>query len=197
MGDPRNLVNFTKWAAQNYPADHYYLAVDDHGNSIAGIAWDDSSDDDNLTPPELYAALKEITNNGARKIDVLDWEACLMQTFEGAYDVRNFANYLFGFESVSYGGNTYPKYFENLTASSTPAQFVQSALDAYFAGRSGAVVGSVLDLSQIGAVQGAVDNLADALLSQLGTQKDAMTAARTAAQKFDTGDDFRITKEEY
>ncbi|MFQ5595987.1 MAG: clostripain-related cysteine peptidase, partial [Anaerolineae bacterium] len=197
MGDPQNLVNFAKWAMQNYPADHYYLGVDDHGNSIAGIAWDDTSNGDNLSPPELYGIMKEITDNGANKIDVLDWEACLMQTFEGAYDMRNFAKYLFGFESVSYGGNTYPRYFENLTASTTPAQFVDAALDAYFSGRSGAVVGSAVDLSQIGAVQTAVDNLADALLSQVGAQKDAITTARTAAQKFDVGDDFRITNEDY
>lgn len=197
MGDPRNLVNFVKWAAQNYPADHYYLAIDDHGNSVAGIAWDDTSNGDNLTPPELYAALKEITNNGARQIDVLDWEACLMQTFEGAYDVRNFANFLFGFESVSYGGNTYPRYFQNLTASTTPAQFVQSTLEAYFQDRTGAVVGSVVNLSQVGAVRTAVDSLADALLAQVGTQKDAMTAARNASQKFDVGDDFKITNDDY
>lgn len=197
MGDPRTLVNFTQWAIRNYPAEHYYLAIDDHGNSVGGIAWDDTSDGDNLRPRELYEILKEVTDNGAFKLDVIDWEACLMLTYEGAYDVRNFADYLFGFESVSYGGDTYPSYFESLTATTTPRQFVDDAVDAYFENRSGAVVGAAVDLSQMDAVASTVNDLADGLLAQLGASKDAMTAARSAAQKFEVDGDIRITDADY
>jgi hypothetical protein len=196
MGDPRTLNNFVQWAVQNYPADHYYLAIDDHGNSVGGIAWDDTNDD-NLKPPELYAVLKELTNNGARKFDVLDWEACLMQTFEDAYDMRHFAAFLFGFESTSTGGNTYSKYFQTLQRNTTPAQLAETALNAYFVGRSAPVVGSVVDLQRIEGVRIAVDNLANALLNQVGTQKAAMEAARTATQKFEVDGDYKITNEDY
>lgn len=197
MGDPRTLVNFTQWAIRNYPAEHYYLAIDDHGNSVGGIAWDDTSDGDNLRPRELYETFKELTNNGAHRLDVIDWEACLMLTYEGAYDMRRFADYLFGFESASYGGDTYASYFGSLTATTTPRQFVENAVDAYFRNRSGAVVGAAIDLGQMEAVAGAVNTLSAGLLTELGTSKDAMTAARSAAQKFEVDGDIRITDEDY
>ncbi len=47
------------------------------------------------------------------------------------------------------------------------------------------------------AVRTAVDNLADALLSQLGTHKAAMTTARSDSQKFEVDLDYRITDEDY
>jgi hypothetical protein len=197
MGDPRTLENFIRWAINNYPAEQYYLAIDDHGNSVGGIAWDDTSDGDNLRPQELYEVFKQVTNDGAYKLDVVDWEACLMLTYEGAYDMRNFAHYLFGFESASYGGNTYPRYFESLTATTTPHQLAEMALDAYFRDRSDPVVGAVIDLSQMDALRTAVDSLSDSLLAQLETNKDAMTAARDAAQKFEVDGDFRITGQDY
>ena len=31
MGDPQTLVDFVNWAKANYPADHYALAIVDHG----------------------------------------------------------------------------------------------------------------------------------------------------------------------
>ncbi len=43
MGDPQTMVDFVRWGQQQAPADHYYLALADHANSLDGIAWDATS----------------------------------------------------------------------------------------------------------------------------------------------------------
>ena len=87
MGDPDTLANFVTWAMDNYPAENYYLALDDHGDGAYGISRDLNPTPLNqpqLIPPEVYSALKEATRNGARKISIVDYEACLMGLTENA-----------------------------------------------------------------------------------------------------------------
>ena len=55
-----------------------------------------------------------------RKIDILDYEACLMGLTENAYDVKNLVRYLVASEQISWGIDTYPTYFGDLTAGTPP-----------------------------------------------------------------------------
>jgi hypothetical protein len=136
MGDPKTVVDFTNWAIANYPADHYFMAIDDHGGGISGTSWD-SNDvgskkiDDNLTPAELRAALKEITNNGQRKIDIFDFESCLMGMVENAYDLKDYVDYIALFQSISWTSINYPEYFKDLTASDTVEAVARRIIQRY------------------------------------------------------------------
>ncbi|MBM3190367.1 MAG: hypothetical protein FJZ90_16820, partial [Chloroflexi bacterium] len=132
MGDPQTLVDFVTWAMQNYPADRYFLAIEDHGDGTQGIAWDDSSGSDHLTNPELYAAMKRITDGGRRKIDLFAYEACLMGLYEVAYDVRDFVDYILFFQTISWANNaSYPAYMSDarFTATTTPRAFGEIIFD--------------------------------------------------------------------
>ncbi|MEZ4608750.1 MAG: hypothetical protein R2838_00580 [Caldilineaceae bacterium] len=46
MGDKETLVDFVTRAMRQFPADHYYLAIENHGNAVQGIAEDWSSEKD-------------------------------------------------------------------------------------------------------------------------------------------------------
>ncbi|MCB0159337.1 MAG: pre-peptidase C-terminal domain-containing protein, partial [Caldilineaceae bacterium] len=46
MGDKATLVDFVTRAMRQFPADHYYLAIENHGNAVQGIAEDWSSEKD-------------------------------------------------------------------------------------------------------------------------------------------------------
>ena len=133
MGDPDTLADFANWAMDQYPAENHYLAIDDHGHGVYGISWDQTNGDDALTPPELYSALKDITRNGARKIDILDYEACLMGMAETAYDVREWVDYVVFFEQISWGINTYPVYFSDLAPTHTPLTVGTRIVNRYHA----------------------------------------------------------------
>jgi len=191
MGNPQTLEDFASWAISNYPAAHYYLAIDDHGSGPWGISWDDTSNSDNITIPELNDALNSVTNNGTAKIDIVAFEACLMGLYENAYDIRNYANYLFFFESISYGDTeTYSSYLSGLTSGMTAEQLGKRIVEQYtqlLSFSSTPHVSALVDLSQMDALQSAIDDLVNALS---GADSAKIAQARSDAQKFEeNGDD--------
>ncbi len=91
MADPTVLNDFISWSMNNYPADKYLLVLWNHGGgwreverNIAerGIIVDDTSDD-YLTMAELVTGLEGIPDN----IDILGFDACLMQMIEVYYEL--------------------------------------------------------------------------------------------------------------
>ncbi len=199
VGHPDTLSNFVSWAMDQYPAENYYLAIDDHGDGAYGISWDRNASNDQLTPPELYSALKSATHNGARKIDLFDYEACLMGLAENAYDLREWVDYVVFFEQISWGLDTYPQYFSDLAATDAPLTVGQRIIDRYYTGASNAGYPhtiSLIDTSQMAAVSAAIDNFGNAIMAvDTQTRKDNINAARDGSQAFaadlDATDPFR------
>jgi len=190
MGDPDTLAGFGNWAMDQYPADHYYLAIDDHGHGVYGISWDQTDGNDALTPPELYTALKDVTNNGTRKIDIFDYEACLMGMAEVAYDVREWVDYVVFFEQISWGLNTYPRYFYDLAASDTPSAVGMRIVDRYHAEADSAGYPhtiSLVDTGQMSDVKQSSTALGNALYAT--GDVTAVTAARNNSQAFAADND--------
>ena len=185
MGDPDTLNNFVTWSMDQFPADHYYLAIDDHGNGAYGISFDATSGNNPLEPPEIRSALKAATQNGARPIDILDYEACLMGLAENAYDVRGLVRYLVASEQISWGINTYPTYFNDLTSSTLPLTVGQRIVTRY---SNTATAGgyphtiALIDTTRMDAVNTAVNNFANALMAT-GNYTNVMTA-RNNSQAF-------------
>ncbi|HMN28339.1 MAG TPA: clostripain-related cysteine peptidase, partial [Caldilineaceae bacterium] len=199
MGDGQTLVNFATWAMQNYPADHYYLAIDDHGGGVSGISWDDTSNGDNIENNELYAALKQITNNGERKLDVFAYEACLMAMYENVYDLRQFTKYIFGFPTISFTNNaSYPSYLgdQRFSANSDGRALGEIMFDVYYQAVQNAYVVSLVDSSKLDALHTAVTGLSAALRPQLNASAAKMAGARSAAQKIDANADNRLSDED-
>lgn len=166
MGNPDTLAHFTAWSMDNYPADNYYLAIDDHGHGVYGISWDQTNNNDNLTPPEVYSALKDATNNGARKIGILDYEACLMGLAENAYDVREWVDFVVFSEQISWGLDTYPRYFRDLRGDLSARAAGIRIVNRYHAVADAAGYPhtiSLINTRQMGGVKQAATRLGDAL----------------------------------
>ncbi|MFQ5615336.1 MAG: clostripain-related cysteine peptidase [Anaerolineales bacterium] len=191
VGHPDTLVNFVSWAMDQYPARNYYLAIDDHGDGAYGISVDRTSNNDLLTPPEVYSALKSATHQGDpnRKIDIFDYEACLMGLAENAYDVREWVDYVVFFEQISWGIDTYPTYFSDLAANDSALTVGQRIIDRYYQEALAANGGkgyphtiSLIDAGQMTAVRDAVTNFGNAL--QATGDKNAVNSARDKSQAF-------------
>jgi hypothetical protein len=133
MGNPRTLAAFVNWSMDRFPAENYFLALDDHGDGVYGISVDKTSND-MLTPEEIYTALKFATINGRRTIDIMDYEACLMGTTENAYDVREWVDYVVFFEQISWGIDTYPQYFRDLAPTDEPREVGERIITRYSEG---------------------------------------------------------------
>jgi len=95
MGDPNVLVDFVCWAIDNYPAEHYYLALVDHGGAWEGICYDETDDDDCLTLNDLKIAFDSINEHlknkqpDKDKIDVVFFFACIMGSIEVYYKLKD------------------------------------------------------------------------------------------------------------
>ena len=191
MGNRDTLADFITWVMEHYPAENYYLAIDDHGDGVYGISVDSTSNNDLLTPDEVYAALKTATLNGDpnRRIDILDYEACLMGLTENAYDLSEWVDYMVFSEQISWGINTYPVYFSDLRATDTPLEVGRRIVDRYHVealaannGRGYPHTISLIDTSRMEAVSTAVSDFGDAL--RASDQRSAVQRARDKSQAF-------------
>jgi hypothetical protein len=197
MGDPQTLAEFITWSRDHYPADRYYLAVADHGRGTSGVAEDDTSGDDLLTPGDLWAALNTGTNSGAWKIDVLHFDTCLMAMLEDAYQIKDFASYMIASENLGWSVFAYERYAQTIGVPAvTPRQLAVNIADIYFnhpwvQGRPRTI--SVMDLSKVEQVTAAVDRLSAELRANLVQFKNQMRNVRNVTQKFDSRDYYRIT----
>ena len=99
-GDPKTLSDFVTWGRENYPADYYYVSIASHGRGTSGLAEDETNGEDPLTPAELYHAFDVATDSGQWKIDVLHYDACLMNLLENAFEVQDFARYWISLQNL-------------------------------------------------------------------------------------------------
>lgn len=137
-GDPKNLVDFVTIARSVFPAQHYALVLSDHGSGLTGAMTDESSPKDTdeypsrLTLKEIRQALETVTENGAKKIDVLYMEACNMGMLETAFQVRGFMDYFVASESKPIVSNLgYAKYVSAVKSDTTPFQLATQFVDAF------------------------------------------------------------------
>ena len=199
MGDPKTLVDFADWAMANYPADHYYLAIDDHGGGADGTSWDHhnvggAAIDDQITPAELRSAMKQITRSGQRKLDIFAFESCLMGLFENAYDLKDYANYIAAFQSISWTTLQYPAYFRDLSATDSVEQVAKRIVQRYpVASTNTPYTFSMYKSSKLNDVKTRLDAFATALmgadLATLNTIRNATQAFRGNPMKGDASTD--------
>lgn len=159
------------------------------------IAFDDTSRDF-LDNAELARVVKTVVKNTGRKIDVIGFDACLMNMVEIAYELREFADFLVGSEEVEPGdGWPYQKVASAAVRAPTPAKLVASIVKSYVASYAANpaedhVTQAALNLRKVGAEAKAVEGLAAALIADLQSSDDrqAFERAVKSVQRFDTHD---------
>jgi hypothetical protein len=102
MGSGDNIQSFVERTMKQYPAEHYALVVWDHGAGFMGSCVDEEKNH-MITNADMAAALENAAKTTGQKIDVLSWNACLMNQAETAYELRNAASYMTGSEEVEAG----------------------------------------------------------------------------------------------
>ena len=97
-GDLQTLVDFLAFGVKNFPAQHYMVIIWSHGTGYAGGISPDYSSASQLTLAQLNTALEylQYTHLGGRKIDIYASDACLMQSLEVIYALRQRARYIIG-----------------------------------------------------------------------------------------------------
>lgn len=141
MGDYRRVISFVQWAKQNYPAKRYALILWNHGSGwmdpkpqpkpgtpSRGIAFDDETGNF-IRTAQIVEILKAVGG-----VDVLGTDACVMQQFEIAYAVRNYAKVYVASEENEPGmGYDYTGFLGRLVTSPAvaPDVFGTMIVDSY------------------------------------------------------------------
>jgi len=111
MGDYHNLEDFIQWGVQNFPAQHYFIIVWDHGFGWHGpltsaptftkpSITNDISEDVNtghfITTEQLGEAMAYAANLIGHKVDIYASDACFMAMAEVADQMKDSVNYFVG-----------------------------------------------------------------------------------------------------
>jgi subtilisin family serine protease len=202
MGDPAVLQSFIEWAVANYPAQHYALVLWNHGSgwreregsgeTVKSICVDDESGDE-LTMTELRSALNAANLNTGKTLDIVGFDACLMQMAEVAYQVmgsasRPLVDITVGSEETEPGdGWDYADTLVALTAdpTMTPAGLVTQIVNDYIDSYSSSwdITQSGVDLDYMEALATAIDSFAIAMTNATGDWT-AISTARSSAQEY-------------
>ncbi|HWP49315.1 MAG TPA: clostripain-related cysteine peptidase [Candidatus Limnocylindrales bacterium] len=138
--------------------------------------------------------LKKALTVPNRKIDVVGFNACLMNMLEVAYEIKDCVNFIVGSEETEPGaGWAYNKIFEtlftdpNISPPDLARAIVQCYAESYPNNRN--VTQSALDISKIKQVVAAVDELGKALTPEIPAICDLLSTIRNQVQYF-TNDNY-------
>jgi hypothetical protein len=154
------------------------------------IAFDDTSRDF-LDNAELKRVLTDVTAKAGRPINILGFDACLMNMVEVAYQLRGTVGYIIGSEEIEPGdGWPYDRTIgyvaANPTASTTKVatEIVKRYVASYTA--ADGVTQSALDVDRVTQVARAIDELASVCMIGLQSNTDyaAFGKAVTATQRY-------------
>ena len=206
MGDYKEFIKFAKFIKENYPAKHYSFSFWNHGSGwrakqekalFRGVSYDDSSDN-HITTNQLTTALKEVKDILGQKIDVINFDACLMQMVEVAYACKDYVNYMVGSEEIEPGmGAPYNDILRGVKAGITPEKFARNWATAFVKsydedGSQGTddSTQSVVDLSKIDALTDALSGVAKSVMA--GKYGNVIGKVVAKSQKYDDTDNLDI-----
>lgn len=201
MGDYKRVVDFMKWSKEKFPAKRYMLIVWNHGTGWMdprteqkGISFDDETGN-YIRTPQIGQILKE-----AGKVDILAFDACLMQMAEVAYEVKDHADVIVAAEETVPGlGFPYDLFLgamdkkPEMTNEQVGGIMVEGFKMFYDAAKRNANL-SAIRASKVSGLAQRMSSFAR-LAKEVG-DLDALKAARNGVMRFDAvgeGSDPRFT----
>jgi hypothetical protein len=136
MSDPQTLYDFTTWAIDAYPAEHYVLILSNHGSGWAGGWTDaDSKQGGNLSMQQIDNTLGTIVSDtGIGAFELVGFDACLMAQVEVMSALAPHARYAVASEETEPAlGWSYAGFLTALTndTSMTGQDLGQVVVDSY------------------------------------------------------------------
>jgi hypothetical protein len=224
MATPEALTDFVAWARENYPARHYALILWNHGtgwkeispnimememppveipagiqNAIDNISYNISYDDTSYTSmdiPTLRKTLAEVRKILGQPIDLLGFDACLMQMAEVAWAAAPHALYQVAcpdqepergwpYDLIAQAMHKKPA----MGPKELGLNIIRAYKKSYTGGSQGntAVVLSLLDLQLAGQFKQKLDAFCNALHKNI-SDIDKIEKCRDEALKYSYGD---------
>ena len=124
MCDWQTLSDFLEWGILTYPADKYFVILWDHGTGWTlmprrsfGSDWS-SGNQLSISNGDFKKAISTAYNYTGEKINLLAFDACLMQQIEVAFEIRDYAKIFLATQTICpIQGFRYDIIFEELCTS--------------------------------------------------------------------------------
>ncbi len=209
MGDYKEMVSFVKWAHENYPAENYALVIWNHGAGwkkkdnapvVKGVSYDDQSKN-HISTKDLGIAMGAVHNIIGRRLDILAFDACLMQMIEVSYEVRENVKYMVGSEETE-PGDGWPYELVCAPLVQTPAMeasaFAKLIPQAYaqsYGSKGKGCTQSAVDCSKLEELATAIDALALSIMDACAASTSEIEAVKNAlgaTQKYSYADNIDL-----
>jgi hypothetical protein len=195
MGESKTLSDFLTWGIEHYPAKQYALIFWDHGaGSVYGFGADEHFLWDSLTLDEIQVAMETTKQAANVPFELIGFDACLMAGLEVAAMLDPYANYLVASEELVPGhGWDYTAILNAVAGnpSITGDQLGKAVIDGFEAqaaklGTSSQITLSVIDLSQVEAVEHALNLLVVRMIIDVekNGQFNAISKARGRTEEY-------------
>lgn len=213
MADPNTLSDFLCWSTDKYMADHYLVILWDHGKGFKrksiirrNIFWDETSNSTSMSIPELANSLISLQEKINKKIDIIGFDACLMNMLEIVYEIKDSSDFVVGSENTEpFEGWPYEdilKYLienvDTINSRDLSKKIVELYINYYNSSDEATL--STIDTSQIDVLKDRVNELAVNLIEGLkndtnGILKNSLkTAILNNVQRFDDGYSYGISR---
>lgn len=213
---PDTLAAFFTWARAQAPTARSVVSLLGHGvwtGPDVNIPWDlpaeapgmlqslsgapflprgrdftsgDVTSRSSLSTPDLGAALRAATSDGAQPFDLLFLDQCFGGTLDTLYEIRATAEVIIASSNYAWAAHAYDQYLPALTADKTAAQMAQAIVDAYEAALDESHPNHIFWVASadIAPLATAADGLADALIQATDAGYANLVLAATLASAF-------------
>jgi len=193
-GDPAVLKAFIKWGDKRYPAQNRLLVVGGHGvgfrSPVRDIAYDDFGSSLNMA--EMEGALKGAGIKGKNKLQILGFDACLMNMIEIAHHFKDQAEIIVGSQHTEPGDgwpyrevlNKAKKAKKAKNADALADGIVKDYIKDYRKRGIKNVTQSAVQTKKTEAVIKALDTLGNALCANFAQIKKDLKSVRIQTQTF-------------
>jgi hypothetical protein len=193
MGESSSLADFIEWGVTSYPADRYALVFWDHGAGWTGFGGDESTPNgDSMNLAEIDAGMEQgMTAANLDQFSLIGFDACLMATYEVAYLMSAYGEYLLASEELEPGhGWNYERLATIANDPSTgPVEVGTSLMDGFmeFAQQSNTsqnLTLSLVDLYGLEKLALALDDLAEIMDTDLNAEVANIAKQRYGVTRF-------------
>lgn len=179
-GSYKSLLDFVDWSVKCYPAEHYYLIIWNHGAGLGGISFDEESKN-HITGEQLIDAVQGASKIAGRKIDIVNFDACLMAMVEVAWQLKGYTDIMVASEEVEPGyGLPYTDILKKMAEEPgiEPEALAKHVVDVYTKSyvlggsqaqrKAQSVTYSAVKIDRMANLMGPIDEFAEALRGNFG-----------------------------
>lgn len=133
---PEALANFGSWAVKTYPAQKYLMVLWDHGSGWSKyskyIGYDQQFNDFlSVAGGGLKEVLAKVSSTAGQPLDIVVFDACLMQMAEVLVELDGLCHYAVGSEALfPIAGMPYDKAWENIDGNTSAESLAASLVNS-------------------------------------------------------------------